>query len=112
MALPLLLTHLSLATEQLLVGLAVAPTQAVPQGRELAVVVVEVQVVHRVAGGSIDDGAVGHILAVMNEDGPQVDKGEQENVCDLLQREDEGEDVVGNTLRPAIERVESVRGER
>lgn len=68
--------------------------------------------VHGVAGRTVHDGAVGDVLAIMNEDGPQVDKSEQEDVGKLLQGEDEGEDVVRDTLRPAIERVEGVRGVR
>ena len=111
LTLPLLVTHLGLASEKLLVGLAVAATQTIPKRSELAVVVVEVQVVHGVAGGTVDDGTVGNVLAVVNEDGPEVDEAEQEDVGQFLQREEEGEDVVGHTLRPAVERVESVRSE-
>ena len=106
---PLLLAHLGFPAEELLVGLAVAATHAIPQRGKLAVVVVEVEVVHRVAGGAIHDGAVGHVLTVVNEDGPEVDKAEQEDVGQFLQREDERENVVWHTLRPAIQRVESVR---
>ena len=111
LALPLVLGHLGLPPEELLVGLAVAATQTVPEGGELAVVVVEVEMVHGVAGGAVDDGAVGDVLAVVDEDGPEVDEAEEEDVGELLQREDEGEDVVGDALRPAVERVEGVRGE-
>lgn len=42
---------------------------------------------------------------------PDVDEGEQRNVCELVEREQEREDVVGDTLREAIERVESMAGE-
>ena len=55
-------------------------------------------------GRTVHDGAVGDVLAIMNEDGPQVDKSEQEDVGKLLQGENEGEDVVRDTLGPAIER--------
>ena len=110
LTLPLLVTHFGLATEKLLVGLAVAATQTVPEGSELAVVVIEVQVVHGVAGCTVHDGTVGNVLAVVNEDSPEVDEPEQENVGHLLQGEEEGEDVVGHTLGPAVERMESVRG--
>lgn len=64
--------------------------------------------VHGVAGSTVHDGAVGDVLAVMNEDGPEIDEAEQEDVGDLLQGEYEGEDVVRNTLGPTIERVEGV----
>lgn len=63
------------------------------------------------AGGTVDNGAVCDVLAVMNEDGPQVDETEEEDVGELLQREDEGEDVVGHALGPSVKRVEGVRGE-
>lgn len=48
----------------------------------------------------------------MNEDSPEVDKSEQENICQFLQRENERENVVRHTLRPAVKRVECVRGVR
>ena len=53
---PFCLTHLALATEELLVGLAVGAAHAVPQRGELAIIVIEVEVVHGVAGGSVYDG--------------------------------------------------------
>nr|POE65074.1 hypothetical protein CFP56_34742 [Quercus suber] len=109
---PLLLAHLLLLLEQLVVGLAVAAADAIPQGGELAVVVVEVKVVHGVAGGAVDDGRVGDVLAVVDHDGPDLDEGEEGDVGELLQREDEGEEVVGHALRVAVERVEGVRGVR
>ena len=62
---PLRLTHLALAAEELGVRLAVGAEKAVGQRRELAVVVVEVEVVHRVAGGAVDDGGVGYVFAVV-----------------------------------------------
>jgi hypothetical protein len=112
LALPLLLAHLALTAEKLLVWLAVTAAEAIPEGGVLAVVVVEVEVVHGVAGGTIDDGRVGYVFAIVNEDGPDVDKGEEENIRKLLEREDEGEDVVRHTLEVAVERVEGVRGVR
>ena len=48
---PHALAHLELLLEQLVAGLAVAAAEAVPERGELPVVVVEVQVVHRVARG-------------------------------------------------------------
>lgn len=62
------------------------------------------------AGGAVDHGAVGHVLAVVNQDGPKVDKDEQGDVGELLQGEEQGEDVVGERLRPAVDGVEGVRG--
>jgi hypothetical protein len=111
LSVPLVGRHLSFLDEQLGVRLAVGAAEAVPQRRELAVVVVEVQVVHGVAGGAVDDGRVGDVLAVVDHDGPDLDEGEEGDVRELLQREDEGEEVVGDRLREAIERVEGVGGE-
>lgn len=62
---PLRFTHLALAAEELGVGLAVRAEEAVRQRRELAVVVVEVEVVHGVAGGAVDDGGVSYVFAVV-----------------------------------------------
>lgn len=42
LALPFLLSHLGLPSEKLLVGLAIASTQTVPEGSELSIVVVEI----------------------------------------------------------------------
>lgn len=67
--------------------------------------------VHGVAGGAVDDGAVGHVLPVVDHDGPDLDEGEEGDVGEFLQREDEGEEVVGHALGEAVERVEGVRGE-
>lgn len=111
LSLPLLLGHLGLPTEELFIGLAVAASQAVPQRGELSVIVVEVQVVHGVARSTVDDRAVGDILAIMDHDSPEVDEAEENDIGDLLKREDEGEDVVRDTLGPAIQRVECVGGE-
>lgn len=61
------------------------------------------------AGGTIDDGGVGHILAIVDEDGPDVDEKEQSHVAELLQREQEREHVVGYGLTPAIHWVKGMR---
>ena len=63
------------------------------------------------AGGAVDDGRIGDVLAVVDQHGPDVDPDEQGDVGELLQREDEGEDVVGDALGVAVQRVEGVRGE-
>lgn len=110
--LPLGLGHVLRLVEHALIRLAVAAAQAVPEGGVLAVVVVEGQVVDAVAGGAVDDGVVRHELAVVDQDGPEVDKDEQEDVAHLLQGEEQGEDVVGEGLGEAVERVEGVGGVR
>lgn len=59
------LAHLGLLVEQLEVWSTVRTSKSVPEGGVLSVVVVEVQVVHGVAGGAVDDGRVGNILSVI-----------------------------------------------
>jgi hypothetical protein len=61
-----------------------------------------------VASRAVDDRVVGKILAIMNHDGPEVDKDEEDNVGMLLQGEHEDEQVVGRRLSEAIQRVEGV----
>ena len=52
------------------------------------------------------------VFAVVNDDCPDVDEDEEDDVCEFLEREEEGEDVVGQALRIAVHGMESVRGER
>lgn len=99
---------LGLLVEELKVWLPVAASQTVPESGELTVVVVEVQVVHGVASSAVDYGAVGNVLAIVDQHGPDVDEHEKRNVGELLKREQEREDVVRNRLGVTIERVESV----
>ena len=54
----------------------------------------------------------GKSVALTNEDSPEVDEGEEGNVCKLLEREDEWENVVWHTLGEAIHGVEGVAGVR
>jgi hypothetical protein len=108
--LPLGLAHLELLLEQLVVGLPVTSAQTVPEGGELAVVVVEVQMVHGVACSAVDKRRVVGILAVVDQDCPDVDEDEEGDVGKLLEREEEGEDMVRQTLGIAIHGVEGVRG--
>lgn len=63
------------------------------------------------ASGAVDDRAVRDVLAIMNEDSPQVDETEEEDVGDLLQRKEEGKDVVRHALGPAVKRVKGVGSE-
>lgn len=102
--------HLGLLVKQLLLGLAVAATQAVPKGEVLAVVVVEGQVVNTVAGSTVDDRVVGDILTIMDHDGPEVDKDKKEQICPLLKWEKDWENMVGKALQPTVNGVEGVRG--
>lgn len=106
---PLISAHLCLATEKLVVRLAVALSESIPESGELTVVVIEVKMVHSVASRPVDDGAVSDVFTVMNQDGPDVDCHEEENVGELLKREDKGENVVWQALHPAIYRMEGMR---
>lgn len=107
---PLSLAHLELFAEKLIVRLAITATNAIPQRRELAVVVVEVQMVHSVAGSAVDDRIVSVVFAVVDQDGPDIDEDEENDVGEFLQREYEGESMVGETLRVTVEGMEGVRG--
>lgn len=64
--------------------------------------------VHGVACGSVDDGAVGDVFTVVDHDGPEIDEHKENDIGPFLQREDEWENMVGNTLRPAIDGVEGM----
>ena len=48
----------------------------------------------------------------MDENSPQINETEKENVGQFLKREDERENMVRHTLRPSVQRVESVRSIR
>lgn len=109
--LPLLFGHVLFLVEHALIRLAVTTTQTIPQGRVLAIIIIESQVVDTVAGGAIDDGVVRHELAIVDQDGPEVDKDEEQNKRHFLQGEKEGKDVVGDGLGEAVEGVEGVGGE-
>ncbi len=78
------------------------------------------------AGGAVDDGRVGYVFAIIcvyisfygsrqrrnrgqeltNEDGPDVDQSEESNVRKLLERKEEWEYVVRNTLDPPVQWME------
>lgn len=49
-----------------------------------------------------------YFLRLTDEHGPDIDKNEQRNVCQLLQREDKWEDMIWHTLRPAVNCMESM----
>ena len=45
---------------------------------------------------TINNGGISDIFAVVDEHGPDLDEQEEGEVCEFLEREDEGEDVVGD----------------
>lgn len=92
----------------------VGASQAVPQGEVLAVVVVEEQVVVGVVSRAVDGAgqSVGDaVVAVVDGDGPDVDEHVQGQVEHLVEGEEEGVDVVRESLHEAVYRVEGVAGE-
>jgi hypothetical protein len=84
----------------------------------LPIVVVELEVMDRVMGSSIYDIVGGpectvksmspylrlnvRILLVMDTDGPDLNKDEQDNVKDGLQRQDKGENVIWQRLEVTV----------
>lgn len=67
---------------------------------------------HGMACCAVEDGRVRHVLAIMNENCPDVDKDEQNNVGELLEWEQEWEQVIRYRLQETINRMESMRCER
>ena len=50
----------------------------------------------------------GRVQKLTDDDGPDVDEGEERDVCELLQWKQEREDVIGYTLRIAVQRMEGM----
>ena len=48
------------------------------------------------ASRTIDNRGISDVFAVVDEHGPDLDEQEEGQVCEFLQREDEGENVVGD----------------
>lgn len=94
-------------------GVSVGASDAVPQGKVLSIVVVKEEVVVSVVGRTIDEFFQHFwdpVVPVMNGDSPYVDKDIEAQVEQLVQGEEERVDVVGQTLKETIHRVESVAG--
>lgn len=92
---------------------AVGVEVAVSPGEVLAVVDGKVHVMQGVVGGAVDElfePVAGDHVAVVDENGPHLDEDEEAQVEVLLGREDEDEDVVGQRLDVAVERVEGEGG--
>jgi len=47
---------------------------------------------------TVDNRTISDVLAVVDKDGPDLDEEEECEVCEFLQREDEGENMVGDRL--------------
>lgn len=93
----------------------VRSSQPIPQREILTVVIVEKQMVIGVMCSSIDE-FLHHpwdpVVTIVNGNGPYINKHIEAQVEYLMQGEEEGVDVVGQTLKKAVDRVESVAGER
>jgi len=106
---PLVFAELLVPLEELLVWLSVTSANPIPQCGELAIVIIEVEMVHGMASSAIDDGRIRNIFTVMNHDGPNVDEHKEEDVGKLLQREEEGKHMIRNGLREPVQRMERMR---
>ena len=88
-------------------------TDPIPEREVLAIVVVVVHVVVGVMCRAVHDRLedVGHAeIPVMDRDSPDVDEHIQDQVEQLVHREQEHIDVVGAALRKTIEGVEGMAG--
>lgn len=88
--------------------------QTVPQCEVLAVVVVKEEVVVGVVGGAVDDTGQsgGHtVVAIVDRNGPDVDKDVEGQVQNLMEGEEEGVEVVREALEEAVQGMEGVAGE-
>lgn len=93
----------------------VGAPETVPQREVLSVVVIEEEVVVSVVGRAIDEvyEVFGDtVVSVVDGDGPDVDKDIQDQVEQLVEREEEGVDVVGHALQEAVHRMKCMAGER
>lgn len=91
----------------------VRSTEAVPQSEILTVVIVEEQVVIGVMCSSVDEFLQqpwDPVVTIVNGDGPYVNKHIKAQVEYLVQRKEERVNVVGESLKEAVDGVESVAG--
>lgn len=90
-------------------------SEAIPQREILTIVIIKEQMVIGVVRSSIDEPLQqpwDPVVTIMNGDGPYINKHIEAQVEYLVQGEEERVDVVGQSLKKAIYRVESVAGER
>ena len=76
----------------------------------MAIVVIEVEMVHSVACRAIDDVRIRYVFAVMDEDGPDVYEDEKGDVGEFLEGKEKREEVIWNALGEAVEGMERMRG--
>lgn len=94
-------------------GVPVGASQTVPQCEILSVIVVEEQVVVSVVSRAVDDSrqTTGNtVVAIMDRNGPDVDKNIQHQVEYLVKGEKEGVDVVWESLQETIYWMKGMTG--
>jgi hypothetical protein len=85
----------------------VSSADAIPQSKVLSVVVVEVVVMTGMMSRAVEEAVERrHRHAVMDRDGPDLHKDEQNQVQPVVEREDEHKHVVRCRLSPTIHWVE------
>lgn len=93
----------------------VGASQAVPQSEVLAVIVVEEEVVVSVVSRAVDDirqTSGDAVVAVVDRNSPDVDEDVQGQVENLVEGEEEGVDVVWESLHEAVDWMKGVAGKR
>lgn len=60
------------------------------------------------ASRTIDNRAVSNVFTIVDENGPKVDEDEQDDVGELLQREEQREEMIRHRLSPTVHRMEGV----
>lgn len=91
----------------------VGASQAVPQSEVLAVIVVEEEVMVSVVSWTIDDrsqSAGDTIVTVVDRDGPDVDENVKGQIEHLVKGEEEGVDVVWESLHEAVHWMKGMAG--
>lgn len=66
--------------------------------------------VKAVASGTVDERVVGDVLAIVNQNGPDLDEDEKQDIGPLLKGEQKGVDVVRQRLGPTVDGVEGNGG--
>jgi hypothetical protein len=86
----------------------VGSEEAIPESEVLAVVAGEVQMVLRMVGTRIKKTIARNEDTIMNGDCPAIHEHEQEQIHELVHREEKYESVVGRALCESVQWVESM----
>jgi len=90
----------------------VCSAQAIPKGKVLSIIVVELTVVNDVVIRTIENNTIVSTSTIVNANGPEVDKRKQEQVQEFVHREHEHENVVWSRLQESVHWVKRVTSER